>query len=276
MVRKTCHPYQASTRRSSPSAAAARSQPDRRRPGKKQAIKRVAARLFAGRGVAAVGLASIGMVAQLPNRGVSYYYRHREDLLGDILVDHVLWLTQLVGAAYDETETAEPIARLNALVLVSHETVLRGRDAHRAMLFNLALLPPHWQSAVLGRYRLLLDTCVEPIVLAVPSLTREHATATLLPVLERLLSGPVFWVEPVPAPARDPEDLKRHAAMLTQMLLTAAREIAANPPTLGEPAPETERPAWLSPLRPDAAPLATWNNFSTARADTAVATQRNR
>src|SRR5678815_3690517 len=82
---------------------------------KKQAIKRVAARLFAERGVAAVGLASIGMVAQLPNRGVSYYYRHREDLLGDILVDHVLWLTQLMGAAYDETEMAEPIARLNAL-----------------------------------------------------------------------------------------------------------------------------------------------------------------
>ena len=50
---------------------------------KKQVIKRVAARLFAERGVAAVGLASVGMVAQLPNRGVNYYYRNREDLVGD-------------------------------------------------------------------------------------------------------------------------------------------------------------------------------------------------
>ena len=50
---------------------------------KKQAIKRVAARLFAERGVAAVGLSSVGMVAQLPSRGVSYYYRNCKDLLGD-------------------------------------------------------------------------------------------------------------------------------------------------------------------------------------------------
>jgi AcrR family transcriptional regulator len=57
---------------------------------KKQAIKRAAARLFAERGVAAVDLSSVGMVAQLPSRGVNYYYRNREDLLGDILIDHVL------------------------------------------------------------------------------------------------------------------------------------------------------------------------------------------
>jgi len=80
---------------------------------KKQAIRQVAARLFAERGVAAVGLASVGMVAQLPNRGVSYYYRNREDLLGDILVDHVLRLTELVCAAYDATEAA---ARADAVV----------------------------------------------------------------------------------------------------------------------------------------------------------------
>jgi len=236
---------------------------------KKQAIRQVAARLFAERGVAAVGLASVGMVAQLPNRGVSYYYRNREDLLGDILVDHVLRLTELVCAAYDATEAAAPAARLNALVLAFHETVLRGRDAHRAMLFNLALLPPQWQSAVLGRYRLLLDTFVEPIRAAVPALSLDHARGVLLPLLEQMLSGPVFWVEPLPAPAGDADELARHARLLTQLLFAAARAIAADPPALAEP-PAAEQPAWLAPLRADAGPRATWSNFSAARADAVV------
>jgi AcrR family transcriptional regulator/antitoxin (DNA-binding transcriptional repressor) of toxin-antitoxin stability system len=236
---------------------------------KKQDIKRVAARLFAERGVAAVGLASVGMVAQLPNRGVSYYYRNREDLLGDILIDHVLCLTQRVGAAHDATEAASPVARLHALVLAFHETVLAARDAHRAMLFNIGLLPPRWQSAVLGRYRLLLDTFVEPVLAAVPDLPLEHARAALLPLLERLLSGPVFWVEPVPTPPIDADALGRHARLLTQLLLSAARAIATDPPVVTEHAAE-EDPTWLAPLRPDAAPNATWNNFSAARTDAAL------
>ena len=200
---------------------------------------------------------------------MNYYYRNREDLLGDILVDHVISLAQLVCAAYDETEGAEPLTRLDAMMLAFHDAVLRGRDAHRAMLFNLGLLPPAWQSAVLGRYRLLLDTFVEPLVQMVPALPRPHATAVLLPLLERLLSGPAFWVEPIAAPPADPQDLGRHARVLAQMVLTAAREIAADPGALTE-VPPSERPAWLSPLVADAAPHATWCNFSASRADAAV------
>jgi hypothetical protein len=155
-------------------------------------------------------------------------------------------------------------------VLAFHETVLGARDAHRAMLFNVALLAPQLQSAVLGRYRLLLGSFVEPVARAVPALTEAHACAVLLPVLERLLSSPVFWAEPVPAPVSNADELRRHARMVTQMALTAAREIAADPPSLEAAAVPSEQPAWLAPLRADGAPHATWNDFTAARGDTAV------
>ena len=235
---------------------------------KKQSIKQVAARLFAERGVAAVGLASVGMVAGLPNRGVSYYYRNREDLLVDILVDHVLMLTERVGAAYDANETADPVTRLHILVLTLHQAVLEARDAHRAMLFNTALLPPQSQSAVRGRYRVLLEMFVETLCAAVPELVRRDAVSFALPALDRLLSGVVFWAEPSPAPPVDPADMARYARMVTQMVLGTARGLAAEP-VAGADA-SAEAPEWLAPLRPEFAPRTAWSNFSAARDDMAV------
>src|SRR5262249_58711387 len=72
-----------------------------------------------------------------------------------------------------------------------------------------------------------------------------------------------------PARPIDPAALARHARLLPELLLGAARAIAADPPVLAENAAE-EEPAWLAPLRPEAAPHATWSNFSVARADVAA------
>ena len=105
---------------------------------KRQRIKRVAARLFAERGLAAVGLTQVSHAMNLPSGSVKYYFRNRDDVLADILADHEVALSQRVGAAYDATATAGPVARLAALVEAFYRSVLAAADAHRALLFSTA------------------------------------------------------------------------------------------------------------------------------------------
>ena len=87
-------------------------------------IKRVAARLFAERGLAAVGLTQVSHAMNLPSGSVKYDFRNRDDMLADILADHEVALSQRVGAAYDATANAGPVARLAALVEAFYRSVL--------------------------------------------------------------------------------------------------------------------------------------------------------
>lgn len=234
---------------------------------KKRRIKEVAVRMFAERGVAAVGLSSIGMCADLPNRGVNYYYRNREDLLTDILVEHVITLTRRIGAAHDATADASPATRLEAMVLAFHTAVLAAPDAHRAMLFNTALLPPKWQVSVRGRYRYMLEVFVETLVEAVPALAPRDAGGVLLPALERLLGGSVFWFDPAAAPV-SADVAARTARMVTGMALGAAHQLVADPAAdTGEAEAYRGPDEWLAPLRPEFSPRTAWANYSAARND---------
>ena len=73
-----------------------------------------------------------------PSGSVKYYFRNRDDVLADILADHEVALSQRVGAAYDATANAGPVARLAALVEAFYRSVLAASDAHRALLFSTA------------------------------------------------------------------------------------------------------------------------------------------
>ena len=130
---------------------------------KRQRIKRVAARLFAERGLAAVGLTQVSHAMNLPSGSVKYYFRNRDDMLADILADHEVALSQRVGAAYDATANAGPVARLAALVEAFYRSVLAASDAHRALLFSTPLLPAEPQAWVRARYRALLDSFAETL-----------------------------------------------------------------------------------------------------------------
>jgi AcrR family transcriptional regulator len=184
---------------------------------KQKRMKQIAARLFAEKGLAGVGLNQVSRAANLPQGTSRYYFRNRDDMLTEILYDHVVELTERVGAAHDATAEAQPVARLGALVRAFHEGVLAAPDAHRALLFNATMLPAEPQRNVKGRYGVLLEIFLETLGQIAPALPVDAVTMSLLPALERLLSGVVFW-GCADAGAVD----ARYASMVTCMMVAAA------------------------------------------------------
>ena len=187
---------------------------------KRQRIKRVAARLFAERGLAAVGLTQVSHAMSLPSGSVKDDFRNRDEVLADILADHEVALSQRIGAAYDATATAGPVARLAALV-EALSVVLAAADAHRALLFSTPLLPAEPQAWVRARYRALLDSFAETLGSA-PEAPAGAVADILVPTLERLLSGVVLWNVPGEHDA-DPH----YPRMVTAMMVAATRTITA-------------------------------------------------
>ena len=196
---------------------------------KKHRMKQVAARLFAERGLAAVGLNQVSQAANLPPGTAKYYYRNRDDMLTEILYDHVVVLTERVGAAHDATADVDAATRLTALVRAFHEGVQAAADAHRALLYSVTLLPAEAQRSVKGRYGALLEIFVETLRQVAPRVAPELVPTRLLPVLERLLSGVVFW-GCADADAVDPQ----YPGMVTTLVMAAAYELTTRGRTVDE------------------------------------------
>jgi hypothetical protein len=95
-------------------------------------------------------------------------------MLTAVLYDHVVELTARVGAAHDATADADPVTRLGAPAQAFYQGIREARDARRAVQCSASLLP---------------ETLGEPV----HGMPQEALTASLLPALERLLSGVVFW-----------------------------------------------------------------------------------
>ena len=234
---------------------------------KRQRIKRVAARLFAERGLAAVGLTQVSHAMNLPSGSVKYYFRNRDDMLADILADHEVALSQRVGAAYDATANAGPVARLAALVEAFYRSVLAASDAHRALLFSTPLLPAEPQAWVRARYRALLDSFAETLGELAPDVPAGAVTDILVPTLERLLSGVVLWNVPGEHDA-DPH----YPRMVTAMMVVATRTITAE--ALAE-RPQRSGPGWLAELAPAGLPAKSGHSYvARATESSAVRTER--
>jgi AcrR family transcriptional regulator len=247
---------------------------------KQRRMKKVAARLFAERGLAAVGLNQVSRAANLPAGTTKYYFRNRDDMLTEILYDHVVALTARVGAAHDATAAADPVTRLASLVQAFYDGVLDAPDEHRALLYSANLLPAEPQRKVKGRYGVLLEIFLETLGQIAPGLPPRALTMSLLPTLERLLSGVVFW-SGTDGDAVDPG----YASMVTSMMLAGVGAAAvggeivdafATGPGSESGAGPHPRPAagLFAALAPAAVPAKSGRSFVGRRDDSSVRRSR--
>ncbi len=242
---------------------------------KQKRMKQIAARLFAEKGLAGVGLNQVSRAANLPQGTSRYYFRNRDDLLAEILYDHVVELTERVGAAHDATTEVAPVVRLAALVQAFHEGVLAAPDAHRALLFSTTMLPAEPQRNVKGRYGVLLEIFLETLGQIAPTLPVGALTMSLLPALERLLSGVVFW-SGADAGAVD----AHYASMVTAMMVAAAGALAADDAGTDGGSQSDELPharptaGLFAALAPRAVPAKSGRSFVGQRDDSSVRRSR--
>ena len=193
-------------------------------------LRAAAARLYAEFGVAAVGIEPVALAAKVSRRTAHADYVNRDEMLYEMLGEHILALNAAVCAAFDATASAPPLARQEAVAAAWLTHVARHRDEHRSWLFCKHLLVTERRRSIEIRHRILMETMMEPLLAATPGLAaRTDAVESLMATLASLLNDTGFWPEP-PPPA---ELLVRAQRIAGMMRAAASAEMAGFWPGLG-------------------------------------------
>ncbi len=116
---------------------------------RRELIRRTAAEMFAARGLDGASLADIGTALGKAPTFCSHYYRNRDELMYDILHDHVAALDTALDAADPLPAFGEPdlqlavlpLARLDALARTLLDVLAERAPAQRVLISALHTLP---------------------------------------------------------------------------------------------------------------------------------------
>jgi AcrR family transcriptional regulator len=186
---------------------------------KRRRLRLTAARMFAERGVAGTSLQSLARHAGIGAGRLTSYYDGKQDLLAEVMHDHLAALGLRVDIAAAAEAGGRPEDQLAAMVLAFLEGVQADRAAHRVLVQESRFLAEAERQMVRTRYKLLAYAFGDPLVAAVPALRPHPALAkTVVLSLVGMASNTAFWFRP-----NGVVDLPTYAALLTQMTLTGAR-----------------------------------------------------
>jgi AcrR family transcriptional regulator len=143
---------------------------------KQQLIRDKAAALFAERGFAATSIADIAVACGTAKSLVYHYFGAKDDILYDLLRDHV---ARLVAGAETALAGAEnPRERLRAFVRAEIALYAGARDRHRLLLNALGDLAPVRRDEIKALERKLVALVRDLCVALNPALARDAALAT--------------------------------------------------------------------------------------------------
>lgn len=168
-----------------------------------------AARLFAELGPE-VSLWRIRTAAGLSGPGV---YQTRDEVLADIVTEHLIALGRAVGAAQDDNAMLAPPHLLERLVLGWLDAAARAPDEHRTLLFCAHVLPEQTRRDIDLRLRIILEVIQAAVLAALPASAGWSDAALLFPLIRGLLCDPFHWIDR-PGPERRQADARRLAGML--------------------------------------------------------------
>lgn len=139
---------------------------------KRQAILAQAAELFAQHGYDRASLAMIAQACGVSKALLYHYYQDKEELLFDVLAQHLQGLVESVrGAAAPDFAPRQRLEAIGAALLEAY----RDADAvHRVQIACLALLSPERQEALKALERALVAEVAGTIGEMHPTLARDR------------------------------------------------------------------------------------------------------
>jgi AcrR family transcriptional regulator len=197
------------------------------------------ARLFAQHGFTGTSITMIADACGVSKALMYHYYDSKDDVLFDVLSDHLKHLVAVVEAAAGSS--AEPRERLTAIAAALLEAY-RGADAeHQVQISSLKLLPPAQQEVLKEMERRLVRIVSDAIADALPSVAKKHDV--LLPLtmsLFGMLNWHYLWFRDGKGMTRD-----AYARMATGLVLAGADGAirAAGGPAASSKAAATAKPA---------------------------------
>ncbi len=186
---------------------------------KRRRLRVVAARMFAERGVAATSLQGLARHAGIGAGRVGFYYDGKQDLLAEVMHDHLAALGLRIDIAAAAEADARPEDQLIAMVEAFLAGVQADRASHLVLLQETKSLTEAERRMVASRYKLMAYAFGDPLAAAVPALRPRPALTKVVALsLATLASGSAVWFRPTGA-----IDLATYAQMLVQMTLSGAR-----------------------------------------------------
>jgi AcrR family transcriptional regulator len=179
------------------------------------------ARLFAQHGFTGTSITMIADACGVSKALMYHYYDSKDDVLFDVLSDHLKHLVAVVEASANSS--ADPRERLTAIATALLDAY-RGADAeHQVQISSLKLLPPVQQETLKEMERRLVRIVSDAIADALPAVAKRHDV--LLPLtmsLFGMLNWHYLWFRDGKGMTRD-----AYARMATALVLAGADEAIA-------------------------------------------------
>lgn len=179
------------------------------------------ARLFAQHGFTGTSITMIADACGVSKALMYHYYDSKDDVLFDVLSDHLKHLVAVVEASANSS--ADPRERLTAIATALLDAY-RGADAeHQVQISSLKLLPPVQQETLKEMERRLVRIVSDAIADALPAVAKKHDV--LLPLtmsLFGMLNWHYLWFRDGKGMTRD-----AYARMATALVLAGADEAIA-------------------------------------------------
>lgn len=139
----------------------------------------------------------------------------REELLAEIMVNHVSLLSERVYAAAHATAGARTVVRLEAILVAFLTCATKEAEAHHLLHHALIGLAAPGREEVRRRYRLVLEVVAEPLRELAPAAQDKRVMALALAAVGAM-GDALLWFDPMAE-----MDVVGTAARLTTMLLAA-------------------------------------------------------
>ncbi|HJS86062.1 MAG TPA: hypothetical protein VJ779_11445 [Acetobacteraceae bacterium] len=212
----------------SPAAPQGRGLPPATKPTPKtlhrrQRLRETGAALFATQGIEAISVPRVAHDAGVSPRSARDDYPTRAHLLHDILHAHLDAVAEAVGQAEERHASADPEARLHAVILALFSALRANRHAHALLRPGLPSLSAPAREAIAHAGKLVTFRLYTILEAAVPRLaTSRELQAPVTRLLLATLGDAVHWFRDDGALAH--ED---YARLLTRLLIDGARAAIA-------------------------------------------------
>ncbi|MXN64336.1 TetR family transcriptional regulator [Stappia sp. GBMRC 2046] len=186
---------------------------------KRKAILKTSAELFSEHGFDRSSMSQIAQGCGVSKALLYHYYANKDQLLFDIIRDHLDELIAGVEAAHDPSRAAEQ--RLRDYVGALLEAYRDANAEHKIQINEMKRLPPDQQEELKEKERHLVRLFSEAIVEAIPELGR--GSKLLKPVtmsLFGMVNWHYLWFRP-----NGPVSREDYADIATAILLNGARSL---------------------------------------------------
>jgi AcrR family transcriptional regulator len=189
---------------------------------KRMGILSRSARLFAQHGFTGTSITMIADACGVSKALMYHYYDSKDDVLFDVLSDHLKHLVAVVEtAARSSTDARERLIAIATVLLDAY----RGADAeHQVQISSLKLLAPAQQDVLKEMERRLVSVVSDAIADALPSVAKKHDQLKPLTMsLFGMLNWHYLWF-------RDGKGMTReaYARMATGLVLAGAEDAIAD------------------------------------------------